>query len=308
VKNLAGMKELKFLSLWQTKVTDVGLKELAGLKNLQQLSLQTTGATDVGLKQLAGLDKLLALDLYSVPGVTDAGLEALARLKALKEVDLRATNVTDAGVDKLASALPSLRIVAPGPRVIEPRVALKQASPWTVLKAIEMKSDGGATLKLEKDLSILVSGNHPDSDVSTLTFRELPAKIHSLRLEALPHASLPNNGPGRNPNPELPFVLTTIKAEMVQRKGPPLALKFSKAWGENERDDSNPGFASDADDATGWSQLENGKPHYAVFEFEQPVAVGDGAVLRVTLEFKHENPQRQLGCFRLSAAKEKVSP
>jgi len=123
VKNLAGQKDLQLLSLWGTKVTDVGLKELAGLKNLQQLSLQNTKVTDVGLKELAGLDRLVYLDLYAVPGVTDAGLEELARLKALKHLELRGTSVTDAGAMKLASVLPSLRIVAPRGRVIEPRVS-----------------------------------------------------------------------------------------------------------------------------------------------------------------------------------------
>ncbi|HMF18731.1 MAG TPA: protein kinase [Gemmataceae bacterium] len=304
VKNLTGMKELQVLSLWQTKVTDVGLKELAALKNLQRLSLQATAVTDVGLKELAGLARLTALDLYAVPKVTDAGLEELARLKTLKEVDLRGTNVTDGGVDKLAAALPSLRIVTSG-RVIEPKVVSRPA--WTVLKAVEMKSDGGATLKLEKDLSVLVSGNHPDTDVYTLTFRELPGKIHSLRLEAFTHDSLPNMGPSRHPNVEATFVVSTIKAELVPVKGAPLPLTWSKAWGDDEPAMGHPMFAIDADDNTGWAP-ENGKPHYAVFELEQAVAVPEGAVLRVTLEFKHSGAQRELGCFRLSAAKEKVNP
>ncbi|MCI0455709.1 MAG: serine/threonine protein kinase [Gemmataceae bacterium] len=180
----------------------------------------------------------------------------------------------------------------------------KQTAPWTVLKPIEMKSEGGATLTLQDDRSVLVSGNHPDSDVYTLTFRELPTRIHSLRLEALTHDSLPNKGPGRHPNPNLPFVLTTIKAELDHPKGPPVTLKLARAWGDYEPDDARASLAIDADDNTGWA-AEFGQAHYAVFEFEILALAAEGAVLRVTLEFKHENPQRELGCFRLSAAKDK---
>jgi serine/threonine protein kinase len=196
------------------------------------------------------------------------------------------------------------------PKKVDPAVNVdppKQPStPWALLKPIEMKSEGDATLKLQDDGSILVSGNHPDSDVYTLTIRALPARIHSLRLEVLSHASLPNNGPGRHPNQDLTFVLSTIKVELDQPKDPPPALKFSKAWTDFEEPMSLASHAIDEDDNTGWS-AENGQAHYAVFEFEQPVAVGDGAKMRVILEFKHENPRRQLGCFRISAAKEKVN-
>jgi serine/threonine protein kinase len=120
VKNLAGQKNLQWLSLWGTKVTDAGLKELASLKSLQWLSLENTRVTDVGLKELAGLHGLGHLSLYAVPQVTDAGLEELANLKALTSLDLRGTSVTDAGTKKLASVLRSLRIHWRG-GVIEPR-------------------------------------------------------------------------------------------------------------------------------------------------------------------------------------------
>src|SRR5262249_51251315 len=91
-----------------------------------------------------------------------------------------------------------------------------EAPAWTVLTPVEMKSEGGATLTLQDDRSVLVSGEQLVSDVYTLTFRELPTRIHSLRLEALPHVSLPNNGPGRHSNPDLYFGLTTIKVELDQ--------------------------------------------------------------------------------------------
>ena len=62
---------------------------------------------------------------------------------------------------------------------------------WTVLKPTEMKSEGGATLTELDDHSILAGGKNPPQDVYTLTFRDLPARIQGLRLEALLHESLP---------------------------------------------------------------------------------------------------------------------
>src|ERR1043166_1521195 len=70
------------LSLWQTKVTDAGLKELAGLKSLHSLLVDGTEVTDAGMKELAGLQNLRSLALGG--NVTDAGLQELAGLKNLQ--------------------------------------------------------------------------------------------------------------------------------------------------------------------------------------------------------------------------------
>ena len=40
---------------------------------------------------------------------------------------------------------------------------------------------------------------------------------------------------------------------------------------------------------------EVGKPHFAVFELAEPVAVTEGTVLRVTLEFKHGECSTSVG-------------
>jgi hypothetical protein len=56
----------------------VGLKELAGLKHLRTLSLRGAKVTDAGLKELAGLDGLLDLNL-SFTQVTEAGAAELRK-------------------------------------------------------------------------------------------------------------------------------------------------------------------------------------------------------------------------------------
>jgi Uma2 family endonuclease len=110
LKELALLKSLQHLNLFKTRVTDAGLKELAGLKGLQTLIIGRTQITDAGLKELAGLAGLRLLDLTGTE-VTDAGLKELAGLKGLKLSQLRDAKVTDAGVAELEKATPALQII-----------------------------------------------------------------------------------------------------------------------------------------------------------------------------------------------------
>ena len=70
---------------------------------------------------------------------------------------------------------------------------------WTVLTPMKMESEGSATLTRLDDLSILAGGANPPSDQYTIAFL-VPQRIdiQSIRLEALTHASLPGQGPGRS--------------------------------------------------------------------------------------------------------------
>ncbi len=179
---------------------------------------------------------------------------------------------------------------------------------WTVLKPTEMKSEGGATLRELDDHSILAAGKNPRQDVYTLTFRDLPARIQVMRLEAQLHESLPY-GPGRGApdHGDGNFLLTTLKAQLdlPTSKVEPRILKMARAYADFSDRNANVTGAIDANDKTGWGIYpEVGKPHQAMFDFAEPVALTDGAVLRVTLEFKSGVPQHQLGRFRLSTSED----
>jgi mono/diheme cytochrome c family protein len=72
-----------------------------------------------------------------------------------------------------------------------------QGIEWIVLDPAELRSAGGAALAKLEDQSILASGKSPDTDTYTVRVRTDFTNLTALRLELLPHESLPKQGPGR---------------------------------------------------------------------------------------------------------------
>jgi hypothetical protein len=64
--------------LYDTGVSDAGLKDLAALQHLKELNLSGTQITDAGLKQLAGFPQLQVLYLNATK-VSDAGINELRK-------------------------------------------------------------------------------------------------------------------------------------------------------------------------------------------------------------------------------------
>ncbi|GAB4030727.1 leucine-rich repeat domain-containing protein [Spirosoma gilvum] len=103
-------KQLVWLKLGDTQISDAALAQVAKLENLQKLHLEQTNITDAGLKNLKNLPNLEYLNLYGT-GITDAGLAELSSLKNLKTVYLWQTKVTDQGVANLKKAMPKLDVI-----------------------------------------------------------------------------------------------------------------------------------------------------------------------------------------------------
>ncbi len=93
---------------------------------------------------------------------------------------------------------------------------------WVVLTPQSYTSANGTTLSLLPDNSILASGFHPDTDVYTVTSVTSLTGITGIRLEVLPDASLPNNGPGRFFNGN--FALTDFQAAVSAVPAPSLVV------------------------------------------------------------------------------------
>lgn len=80
---------------------------------------------------------------------------------------------------------------------------------WTALHPTSALSANGQTLTVQLDESILSSGSNPATDVVTVQVITPLVGITGFRFEALTDATLPFNGPGRQPT-NGNFVLTEI--------------------------------------------------------------------------------------------------
>ena len=74
---------------------------------------------------------------------------------------------------------------------------------------LSVVSAGGANMQVMDDGSVLASGKVSDKDKYTLVFEIPEGGFNGIKLEVLPHESLPSTGPGRPDNGN--FVLTEMR-------------------------------------------------------------------------------------------------
>ena len=181
--------------------------------------------------------------------------------------------------------------------------AAKAKVTWVAPQAAALESQGRATLTQQADKSILATERNPPKDAYTVTLPVPPGltRVTGVRLEALPDKSLPARGPGRSDNGNV--VMTEFKVGVARGEAAasPTPLKVGRASASFSQKDFDVAGATDGKPATGWAIFpEVGKPHEAVFELAEPVAVDADPRLVLTLEFKSQFAQHQLGRFRLS--------
>ncbi|MDZ7637455.1 MAG: PSD1 and planctomycete cytochrome C domain-containing protein [Bryobacterales bacterium] len=111
-----------------------------------------------------------------------------------------------------------LELKSETPALAEARRAWEKAqrdaeSAWAPVRFTNLESTSGTTLHMAADASILASGNNPPNDTYLLEGKlAAPANIAALMIEALPDASLPRGGPGRDLYGN--FILTDITVEV----------------------------------------------------------------------------------------------
>ncbi len=177
----------------------------------------------------------------------------------------------------------------------------RQARDWQTLRPTSMKSTMPKLTVLDDD-SILASGDVTKREVYQLSFdlrdRQRPAT--ALRLEVLPHESLPAGGPGMAfyEGRRGDFFLSEL---VVRLDGKPVLLKdashsFGKiSVGSGSADAAN---VIDTDGSSGWSTSgKEGEANRLVVNFAEPVS-GPGK-LEVELLFERHFAAG-LGRFRLS--------
>ncbi|NOS68494.1 MAG: DUF1553 domain-containing protein [Verrucomicrobia bacterium] len=181
-------------------------------------------------------------------------------------------------------------------------------SHWTVLTPVNAESVSGSKLKIEKGRSVLASGKKADTDTYTVSFTNGLNDIVGLRLEALPHDSLPAKGPGRAENGN--FVLTEVTARIQRLDQSSNVISFASARADIEQagdinKEAHPTYGAAStidgnakDDTHGWAILpEAGQPHQLVLTLAAPLTLQPGETL--TLELAQNRAGHLLGHFRI---------
>ena len=164
---------------------------------------------------------------------------------------------------------------------------------WSIVVPADLQSAGGATMTVQKDGTVNVTGKNPANDTYTLNL--LAAReISALRLEALPDDTLPTKGPGRSVNGNI--VLTDVRVQIAGKD-----VKLAKASADFSQEAYPVAAAIDDDPKTGWGVFPQvGVRHAAVFSFEKPIQSEQPVKLTVKLDFQSQSTQHQLAAFRLA--------
>ena len=165
----------------------------------------------------------------------------------------------------------------------------KDAVKWITVKPTKMEA-GPSRLTLQKDDSILATGDTMKHDAYRLSLVDLPKNITAFRIEALTHDSLPDRGPGRAyyEGPKGDFLLGEFA---LTADGKPVKVKSAVAT------HGNPTPALDGQFQTGWpGAAKPGQPSTALFILAEPLTAKSGE-LRLDFE-RHYSAS--LGRFRIS--------
>ncbi len=175
--------------------------------------------------------------------------------------------------------------------------ARAKAVQWTPLRPASAISNL-PLLTILPDASVLGSGDISKNDTYTLRFENPPRGITAIRLEVLPHESLPGHGPGMAyyEGPKGDFFMGEFQ---LGAEGRP--VKFARASESYSKNNfgslASAALATDGDPQTGWSCAGlPGEPHEAVFVPAEPV---NAASLDLKLVFGRHYAC-SLGHFRIS--------
>lgn len=102
-------RQVAWLDLNDTRITDAAMKTVGELPHLTRLHLQHSNVGDAGLKYLTGLEHLTYVNLYGTD-VSDSGLEHLAALEELKTLYLWQTEVSPEAAARLTQRRPGLSV------------------------------------------------------------------------------------------------------------------------------------------------------------------------------------------------------
>jgi hypothetical protein len=173
---------------------------------------------------------------------------------------------------------------------------------WVTLDPESLGSQAKATLTKDADGSVLASGREGKTETYTITAATELKGIVAIKLECLPHPSLPKGGPGRAVNGN--FVLNRFAATIAPKSNPPAAkpITFSTAKAAFSQGGYEIAGAIDDNATTGWAVYpEIGKDQTATFLTKEPIGDGTPSVMVITMDQSYGS-NHVIGRFRLSVS------
>ena len=171
---------------------------------------------------------------------------------------------------------------------------------WQVMKADSIAGDEGLKSETLGDGSTLIKSKKVEKETYKIRVKDIPNPVSALRVDALPHDSLPAKGPGRSGNGN--FVLNEVIARLERANGDRITLPFSAIKADHEQKEHPAAAAIDGDtEKGGWAILpQAGKAHQFIVELAEPVKIETGDVLLVEMYFNYGGAH-SIGRFRVSA-------
>ncbi len=167
---------------------------------------------------------------------------------------------------------------------------------WSALPPSRAVAESGAKLEMQKDGSVLATGQNSPRDTYSLDFRPPAGPLTALRIEALTDPSLTAMGPGRADNGN--FVLTGVSASLDKK---PVDLVLAAT--DYAQRDFDPAGVLAHNKSTGWAiSGAMGKPHELILLTSKPIDVKAGEVLHLSLEQQSPYVGHNLGRFRISTS------
>ncbi len=177
----------------------------------------------------------------------------------------------------------------------------KAESLWMALDRESLSTRSGSVAERLEDGSWLFSGDHaPEIDSYTIEGYSGLDSVAAIRLELLPHTSLPHGGPGRQLNGNLH--LSELRVESIEDGIVSLHELRPEARSDFDQQGWDVSRAVDGDESTAWGIYpEVGEFHQAVVDLTDPIVMKPGLKIRVSLDQLHGG-RHLIGRFRLSVS------
>jgi mono/diheme cytochrome c family protein len=174
---------------------------------------------------------------------------------------------------------------------------------YSPLEIAGIKADSKATFKKLDDGSHLIGGKTAKEDVYDLELKPTPNPLTALRLEVLPDASLPGQGPGRSKNGN--FVLSEFKVLRGKSVSDAVEIPVHSPIADFEQKGFTAIAVLDGDSQTGWAVSGAvGKAHHLTVQLAEPVRLKPDERFFVRLEQRYakSGAEHVIGRLRLSGS------